>query len=213
MGEPGLEGVKVQRDSVGTDTWVTETNQDGFYSFPVPEGTYPIAVEIPQGMQPSPTNGSPDGRLDSNGTSDTFGSSVATTTLVGLSNPDTDFGFSMTAVRNPGTGTPGYWKNHPEAWPLPGVTIGGMYDLKADAIAWLGKGGKDKTITMFSSLLSAKLNVKIGNDSSCVASTIAAADIWMTQPLTGDRAGRKQRGGVELRVVGRRTAPSTDGRL
>src|SRR5262245_49481437 len=38
-----------------------------------------------------------------------------------------------------------------------------------------------RTTTMFSSLVSAKLNVLIGNDSSCVASTIAAADAWMTQ--------------------------------
>ena len=50
---------------------------------------------------------------------------------------------------------------------------------KAQAIAWLDTRGKDKTLTMFSSLVSAKLNVLIGNDSSCVASTIAAADVWM----------------------------------
>jgi len=123
--------------------------------------------------------------MDSDGTSDTFGSSVTTVTLVGFSNSDTDFGFSTTAVRNPGTGTPGYWKNHASAWPVPGVWVGGIYYLKADAITWLGRVGKDKTTTMFSSLVSAKLNVIIGNDSSCVASTITAADLWMTKPLTG----------------------------
>ena len=32
---------------------------------------------------------------------------------------------------------------------------------------------------MFSSLVSARLNVLVGNDSSCVASTITAADSWM----------------------------------
>ena len=37
----------------------------------------------------------------------------------------------------------------------------------------------DKTITMFRSLVSAKLNVLVGNDSSCIASYIAAADAWM----------------------------------
>jgi SdrD B-like protein len=184
VGEPPLEGVKVSV-TVGTDVWTTETGPDGFYYFPIfAEGTYPIAVEIPQGMKPSPTNAGPDD-LDSDGKSDTLGSSVATTTLVGSSNSDTDFGFTTTAVRNPGTGTPGYWKNHPEAWPVPGVTIGGIYYLKADAITWLGKVGKDKTTTMFSSLVSAKLNVIIGNDSSCVASTIAAADLWMTKPTIG----------------------------
>ena len=85
----------------------------------------------------------------------------------------------------PGTGTPGYWKNHPEAWPVQSITIGGVSYTKAQAIAWLGKVGKDKTTTMFSSLVSARLNVIIGNDSSCVASTMTAADLWMTAPPTG----------------------------
>ena len=50
---------------------------------------------------------------------------------------------------------------------------------KAEAIAWLGKVGKDKTTTMFSSLVPAMLNMLIGNDSSCVATTITAANAWM----------------------------------
>jgi hypothetical protein len=183
VGEPGLENVKVFV-TVGVDVWSTETDTNGFYFFPVPEGTYPIAVTIPLNMQPSPVNKAP-ADMDSNGVSDTLGFSVATVTLVGSSNSDTDFGFFTTAVRNPGTGTPGYWKNHPEAWPVSSIQIGGVWYLKADAIIWLGRVGKDKTTTMFSSLVSAKLNVKIGNDSSCVASTISAADLWMTKPLTG----------------------------
>ena len=39
--------------------------------------------------------------------------------------------------------------------------------------------GKDKTTTMFSSLVPAMLNVRIGNDGSCVNSAIAAANAWM----------------------------------
>jgi len=184
VGELPLEGVKVAL-TVGDDILLYETGPDGFYYFAVQvEGTYPIAVEIPLGMQPSPANAGPDG-LDSDGTSDSLGSSVTTTTLVGFSNSDTDFGFVAKAVRNPGTGTPGYWKNHPEAWPVQSITIGGVSYTKAQAIAWLGKVGKDKTTTMFSSLVSARLNVMIGNDSSCVASTITAADLWMTKPLIG----------------------------
>ena len=41
------------------------------------------------------------------------------------------------------------------------------------------KVGKDKTTTMFSSLVPAMLNVLIGNDGSCVNSTIVAANTWM----------------------------------
>jgi hypothetical protein len=114
--------------------------------------------------------------------SDNLGNSVATTTLLpnsGGVDTNTDFGFWVPAVSQPGTGTPGYWKNHPEAWPLDPIVVGGVSYSKMQAIAWLDLVGKDKTTTMFSSLVSAKLNVAMGNDSSCVASTIAAADDWM----------------------------------
>jgi hypothetical protein len=82
-------------------------------------------------------------------------------------------------VEQPGTGTPGYWKNHPEAWPVASITVGGVSYTKDQAIAWLKKVGKDKTTTMFSSLVPAMLNVLIGNDGSCVNPTIAAANAWM----------------------------------
>jgi hypothetical protein len=174
-GEPGLEGVKVFI-KVGLDTLETETDLNGFYSFSFCEpGTYSISVLIPQGTKPSPPNAGDDA-LDSDGVPDTFGNSVAPVTYP--SSP-TDFGFVNTSVQNPGTGTPGYWKNHPEAWPVSSITVGGVNYTKAEAIAWLGKVGKDKTTTMFSSLVPAMLNVVIGNDGSCVNSTIAAANAWM----------------------------------
>src|SRR5204863_9690152 len=58
-------------------------------------------------------------------------------------------------------------------------TVGGVPYTKAQAIAWLGKVGKDKTTTMFSSLVPAMLIVMIGNPDSCVASTIIKANAWM----------------------------------
>jgi hypothetical protein len=91
-----------------------------------------------------------------------------------------DFGFSTSQVVNPGTGTPGYWKNHPEAWPVDVINVGGVDYTKQQAIDWLNNVGKDKTTTMFSSLVPAMLNVLIGNDPSCVQSTIAAANDWMS---------------------------------
>jgi hypothetical protein len=93
---------------------------------------------------------------------------------------DTDFGFMATSAANPGTGTPGYWKNHPDAWPVSSITVGGRTYTKAQAIYWLGKVGKDKTTTMFSSLVPAMLNVLIGNDGSCVNKAIADGNTWMT---------------------------------
>ena len=73
--------------------------------------------------------------------------------------------------------------NHPEAWPVPGIEIGGVMYPKAAAIEWIQKSGKDKWFTMFASLASAKLNVIMGNDSSCVSPTISLADAWMATYL------------------------------
>ena len=80
----------------------------------------------------------------------------------------------------PGTGTPGYWKTHPEAWPVEEITVGGIIYTKDEAISnmWMPEKG-DKTYTMFRALVAAMLNVLIGNDDSCIADTIVAADAWM----------------------------------
>jgi len=142
-------------------------------------GTYTIAVQIPPGTQPSPPDAGGDDTLDSDGVPDGIGNSVATVTYEGPADPTIDFGFFVPAVTQPGTGTPGYWKNHPEAWPVASITVGGVSYTMEQALFWLDNVGKDKTTTMFSSLVPAKLNVLVGNDSSCVASTIALADAWL----------------------------------
>jgi hypothetical protein len=177
-GEPAIEGAKVFL-SDGTDTLQVDTGPDGFFNFVVPEGPYTLAVQIPTGTQPSSVNAGDD-TLDSDGVSDGLGFSVSTVTVVaGENNQNTDFGFVTPAVQQPGTGTPGYWKNHPEAWPQDYIVVGGTRYSKDDAIALLKKVGKDKTTTMFSSLVPAILNVMIKNDGSCVSSTIADAHQWM----------------------------------
>jgi SdrD B-like domain len=186
VGEPGIEGVKVFLTVSEGDIRETETDPAGFYFFNVSEpGTYPIAVVIPDGTQPSPVDAGSSDALDSDGVSDGKGFSVTSVTSDVINpNADTDFGFVTTQVLNPGTGTPGYWKNHPEAWPVSEITVGGVTYTKAQAIAILGKTGKDKSATMFSSLVPAMLNVLIGNDGSCVSSTIALANSWMvSNPL------------------------------
>jgi hypothetical protein len=176
FGEPGIEGAVV---SLGSN--VLATNPEGNYEFAVEPGTYDIAVQIPPGTHVSPANVGTDDTLDSDGVSDGLGNSVASVTRLETDNCKlADFGFFVPSLAQPGTGTPGYWKTHPEAWPVETITIGGVTYTKAAAIAWLDSVGKDKTTTMFSSLVSAKLNVLTGNDSSCVASTITAADAWMS---------------------------------
>jgi hypothetical protein len=160
-----------------------ETDENGVYYFPVPPGTYEIDVQIPPGTQPSPSNVGSDDNVDSDGVSDGVGNSSATTTLTGSFNSSTDFGFWTPPVTQPGTGTPGYWKNHPEAWPDPTIVVGGVTYTRDQAIERLDSLSKDRRLTMFSSLVSAMLNVRVGNDASCIASTIAAADAWMSEHI------------------------------
>jgi hypothetical protein len=176
-GEPIIEGAVVSLGSL-----VTQTNGNGYYQFSFPDfGTHQVLVQIPPGTQVSPTDVGDDDTIDSDGAADGIGNSVATLTLTEdqPGNASTDFGFWTSPVQAPGTGTPGYWQNHPEAWPVPSITIGGVVYSRAAAIALIQQPGKDRTLTMFSSLASAKLNVLGGNDSSCVASTIELADAWM----------------------------------
>jgi hypothetical protein len=176
-GEMPIVGAVVTIDGVST-----ATNDNGYWEFVVPPGTYKVEVQIPPGTEPSPANQGSNDNVDSDGVPDGLGNSVATVTLVnpGDAVAGTDFGFHVPPVAQPGTGTPGYWKNHPEAWPVQTITIGGVSYTKDQAIVWLSSSvTKDKTLTMFASLVSAKLNVLVGNDSSCVSSTIANADNWM----------------------------------
>ena len=180
-GESGISGAVITVKKPDGTSFFISTDANGFYFFlPTSPGDYTIAVQIPPGTQASPSNVGDD-TLDSDGVSDGLGNSVATVTVGPdfFADANTDFGFHQPPVAQPGTGTPGYWKNHPDAWPVSSITVGGVTYTKAQAIAYLDGSDKDKTRTMFSSLVSAKLNVVVGNDTSCVSSTIDAADAWM----------------------------------
>jgi SdrD B-like domain len=178
-GETGLANLEVDAlctlCNPLTDTITVFTDSSGNYAF-VPDKldntvTYTVSVGIPTGTQPSQTG--PDNVGTSNGAGSSSVSQVSAGSL-GIS-----FGFHPSTALNPGTGTPGYWKNHPNAWPVTTMTVGGVTYTKAKAIELLGNVGKDKTTTMFASLVPAKLNVLIGNDGSCVSVAIDAGDAWM----------------------------------
>lgn len=102
----------------------------------------------------------------------------------------------------PGTGSPGYWKNHPEAWPVEEIVIGGVtYGIEA-AIAIMDMPVKgDKSITMFTSLVAAKLNViaiaeggsKCGVSYCLSPGCIDEADQWLVtfQVGSGQKANEE----------------------
>lgn len=86
------------------------------------------------------------------------------------------------------TRTQGYWKNHPDDWPVEEITIGGIIYTKEDAINILNTPVQgDMTIAMFYQLVVAKLNVENGVPSGCIDDTIVDADDWMSDyPLSSN---------------------------
>jgi hypothetical protein len=180
-GEAGVPGVQVLlKDCAGTVLATTTTDANGFYHFTgLPPGDYNIEIvksTLPAGYVFTTQNAGADDNLDSD--ADANGVMACTTLVAGENDLSWDAGIYKPAT-NPGTGTPGYWMNHPEAWPVSSITLGGITYPKDLAIAIMKAPVKgDKRYTMFPNLVCAKLNVLIGNDSSCIDATIAAADAW-----------------------------------
>jgi hypothetical protein len=76
--------------------------------------------------------------------------------------------------------SPGYWKNHPDNWPVEEITLGGRTLTKLQAIMLMRLPERgDKSKNVFRHLIAAKLNVLAGADDSCVAEAIEAADTWL----------------------------------
>ncbi|MRR07454.1 MAG: hypothetical protein EG828_11035 [Deltaproteobacteria bacterium] len=122
---------------------------------------------------------------------------TATGTYGGVTVTDADkayyYGCDGTAAKSPG-----YWKNHPEAWPVDSITIGGKIYTKAQAISLMNTPVTgDKTYTLFKALVAAKLDAMGCGDSSCVTDTIAKSDAWMAlhpagSGVAGDSSAWKQ---------------------
>jgi hypothetical protein len=146
------------------------TAGDGNYTFPnLLAGTYKVKVvssTLPAGMVQTYD-------LDGTGTAH-----IATAAVNGgQARTDADFGYR---VPPPGTGTIGYWKTHPEAWPVSTITIGGVTYTRDQAIVLLGTPSRgDKSIDLFKQLVATKLNLITGNNPTCIYSTVTSADAWM----------------------------------
>jgi len=76
--------------------------------------------------------------------------------------------------------TQGFWKTHPEAWPVDQLTLGNVVYTKAQLLDIFNASPKgDKTLILAHQLIAAKLNVANGADDTDIASTISAADAWL----------------------------------
>jgi hypothetical protein len=98
------------------------------------------------------------------------------------------------------THTPGYWKNHPEAWPQDQIEIGGVVYLDAEAIAVLETPPQgDATYVLAHQLIAATVNVLAGADEEAVEGTIQQANAWLeAQPLGSDPSNPERGQGVEF---------------
>jgi hypothetical protein len=75
----------------------------------------------------------------------------------------------------------GYWKNHPEAWPITALTLGCQTYTQAELLtiltAPIGAGRTaDASLILADQLIATLLNIANGSDPTPVAATIAAAD-------------------------------------
>jgi hypothetical protein len=91
------------------------------------------------------------------------------------------------------TSTAGYWASHPDAWCVPTIQLGCQVYTQAQAIAIMQHSTSgDKTYSLAAQLIAAKLNVYCaGANSSCVASAISGADVWLCQHPVGSNVDAK----------------------
>ena len=73
--------------------------------------------------------------------------------------------------------TPGYWKTHPDAWPVSTLTLGGQSYSMTELLILLWKPVKgDASIILAHHLIAAKLNIAEGTDPAPINDTITSAD-------------------------------------
>ena len=93
----------------------------------------------------------------------------------------------------------GYWKNHPNAWPVNSLMLGSQTYTKAELLAILNTpGGGDASMILAVQLIAAKLNIAAGSDptpvaaqslmpTACLLCSVASCPTMSNHPLTSAR--------------------------
>ena len=84
----------------------------------------------------------------------------------------------------------GYWKNHPEAWPVTELQLGNVTYTQDQLLSIMHEPVRGNgLVSLAHHLITAKLNVANGADPSCIQQTIADADALigdLVVPPVGD---------------------------
>ena len=92
------------------------------------------------------------------------------------------------------TFTQGYWKTHPEAWPVTSLSIGGVTYSQQQLLNILNSSiSGDATYILAQQLIAAKLNIANGADNFTVAQTIASADAFLAAHPLGSTLSKNDR--------------------
>ena len=84
------------------------------------------------------------------------------------------------------TFTLGYWKNHPEAWPVSSLTLGSHSYTQAQLLVILSTEVEGNGLyTLAHQVIAAKLNIAFGAPSSSIASALADADALIGDLVVG----------------------------
>jgi len=89
----------------------------------------------------------------------------------------------------------GFWKNHPDAWPVADLVIGGMTYSMEELMEILRTPPKkgNSNLILAHQLIAALLNIANGSDASVIADAVADAQSYLTgEDLPGDYQKDKQ---------------------
>jgi hypothetical protein len=75
------------------------------------------------------------------------------------------------------TYTQGFWKNHPQSWPVSELSLGSVSYSKADLLAIMGKEvDGNGLLALAHQMIAARLNIAGGASSAAIAATLTEAD-------------------------------------
>jgi hypothetical protein len=108
---------------------------------------------------------------------------------------------TLSCVGSPCTYTQGYWRNHPNAWPVTSLTLGTVTYQAAELMAILDNSAQGNgLVELAHQLIAAKLNIANGADQSAVQQTIVDAETMigglMIPPIGNDYLPPSQTSGL-----------------